>query len=618
MKKKTGWAVLTIILLLLLWLWFNGSRETASLPETADPPSFALGEDRASSSEPLLVDFKNEASPAQIQALEKKYSLRLKLDSRFSLVERLYRGSAQKLQPGRLLAQLRSEPLIENAELDTLYSIPPGEGSLTAHQLPAFNSPEPFPNDPQFRYQWHLNQINMPEAWSQSTGQGVIVAVIDTGVAYQDAGIFKRVPDLRQTEIVEGYDFVNHRALALDDHGHGTHVAGTIAQSTNNGIGVAGVAYQARLMPLKVLSARGFGSVADIAEAVRFATDHGAKVINMSLGGNRSSNILASAVKYAHHQGVVVICAAGNDGKGRVSYPAAYPGAIAVAATQYDGKTTFYSNWGKEIDLAAPGGNTRLDQNGDGLPDGVLQNTIVPGHPEQSDYLLFMGTSMASPHVAGVAALVIASGVTSPDAVENVLKSTARHPEGKHTDPHYGSGIIDAGAALTKTTTHWGIYKLSLSSLLALFLMLRLRQKGNLGLRPGPGLVLGLLLSSSGFFFIPAPSSSNLLVNGLWQVFHQGFPLWDHLLLGAAAHANPLFYSALAPLLMTIVFWRAPRWSGFLTGFSLGLAGHLCFQAAFFGADVIWIPNVFFLDQAFLLLNAVACYGLGMLIARRT
>jgi len=203
-------------------------------------------------------------------------------------------------------------------------------------------------------------------------------------------------------------------------------------------------------MPIKVLSGSGSGSVGGIAEGIRWAADHGAKVINMSLGGPFNSPVLANAVRYAHEHGVVVVCAAGNDGRGRVSYPAANRGAIAVAATQFDETTTFYSNWGKEIFIAAPGGNTRIDQNGDGVPDGVLQNTVVPGDISRQDYLGFMGTSMASPHVAGVAALVVSQGVTDPDAVAKILKQSARRPKhyrGNH-DNHYGAGIIDALAAV--------------------------------------------------------------------------------------------------------------------------------------------------------------------------
>ena len=184
-------------------------------------------------------------------------------------------------------------------------------------------------------------------------------------------------------------------------------------------------------MPLKVLSARGSGSVAGIAQAIRWAADHGANVINMSLGGPIADRQHGrNAVKYARDKGVVIVAAAGNDGRGRVGYPAGYPGVVAVASTQFDETTTFYSNWGKEIDVAAPGGNTRVDQNGDGKPDGVLQHTIVPGNTSQTDYLWFMGTSMASPHAAGVAALIMGAGVSKPDAVEEILLGTARKPKG--------------------------------------------------------------------------------------------------------------------------------------------------------------------------------------------
>src|SRR5262249_6686879 len=152
-----------------------------------------------------------------------------------------------------------------------------------------------------------------------------------------------------------------------------------------------------------------------------------------------------SAIKYARSKGVVVVAAAGNDGRGRVSYPARYPGVIAVAATQFDETTTFYSNWGAEIDVAAPGGNTRVDQNKDGKPDGVLQHTLVIGDPSKTDYQFFMGTSMASPHVAGVAALIESAGVRKPDAVEELLLDTARKPKssaaaGGRVDDHYGAG----------------------------------------------------------------------------------------------------------------------------------------------------------------------------------
>jgi len=192
-----------------------------------------------------------------------------------------------------------------------------------------------------------------------------------------------------------------------------------------------------------VLSGSGSGSVAGIADAIRFAADHGAKVINMSLGGAFPSKVLKKAVAYAHGKGVTVVCAAGNESRGQVGYPAAYPGAIAVSATQADEATTFYSNYGKDIDIAAPGGDTTDGKGNRNNPDGgVLQNTIEVQKPEREGYFAFMGTSMASPHVAGLAALIVGEGVTNPDEVEQILKDSARKPSNqKYTADRYDGWI---------------------------------------------------------------------------------------------------------------------------------------------------------------------------------
>ena len=610
-KRKIFW-ILLLILLILGWIYFFSRPQTAEPEEQTEPAAYAA---LSGVQDHLLVDFHNHATTGQIAALMKKYGLRLKLNSRYSWTERLYRSAARR--PDALLSRLRKEPLVERAELDLQYSIPPLEAEMIRSSGGPLPSKKSFPNDPQYRYQWHLDQIGMPKAWPGATGRGVVVAVIDTGVAYKSQGRFKRVPDLAQTRFVPGYDFVNNNETPLDDHGHGTHVAGTIAQSTNNGEGVAGTAYRARIMPIKVLSAKGFGSVGDIAEAIRFAADHGAQVINMSLGGARSSKILGAAVKYAHKKGVVVVCAAGNNGRGNVSYPAAYPGAVAVAATQFDRATTFYSNWGKEIDLAAPGGNTRVDQNGDGRPDGVLQNTILPGHPGESGYLLFMGTSMAAPHVAGAVALVMERGLTEPAAVERVLKATARHPQDKRWDPHYGAGIIDVNAALSKTTTAWGGYKLGLSALLGLLMVMRLRSRQRLGISQGLGALAGLVVGSSGLFLLSSLGLSARLPAALDTVLTHGFPAWDMVLSGPGGHGNPLFYSALVPLLLTGLLYGVRRLRGLLCGFLLGVAGHLLLAALLDTADIFWIPNVLWLDQIWLVLNSLVCLTLAAVVARK-
>ena len=428
----------------------------------AGPGASEVAEAAAPPAAELVVDLDDRMSDGEIRNFAQRYHARLVAGSIYSQRDHVYRllPSLERRSPGAataLLTALRQDPRVEAADFAITYQIP--ETAPTALTrvsdeglaLPpaglgkALDDDERgrfVPNDPRYKFQWHLDQIHMPRAWTYTRGEGVIVAVVDTGVT--------QVEDLQGTEFVPGWNFVTDSPDARDDHGHGTHVAGTIAQTTHNGVGVAGVAYRARIMPIKVLSGSGSGSVNGIAQGIRWAADHGAQVINMSLGGPYNSQIMAKAVRYAHDKGVVVVCAAGNDGRGKVSYPAANVGAIAVAATQFDDSTTFYSNWGKEVLIAAPGGNTRVDQNNDGVPDGVLQNTVTPGNIDKQDYLLFMGTSMAAPHVAGVAALLVSQGVHKPDQVAQLIQQTARRPaqyRGKE-DTHYGAGIIDAGAAV--------------------------------------------------------------------------------------------------------------------------------------------------------------------------
>jgi serine protease len=370
-------------------------------------------------------------------------------------------------------------------------------------------------------------------------------------------------------------------------------------------------------MPLKVLSANGSGSMAAIAQAIRWAADHGAQVINMSLGGPFPVGAIRNAVKYAREKGVVVVAAAGNDGRGRVGYPARYPEVIAVAATQFDETTTFYSNWGTQIALAAPGGNVRVDQNGDGKPDGVLQNTVVPGNISRNDYLWFMGTSMASPHVAGVAALLVGAGVNNPDAVEKILLETARRPSGKKADgehgridDHYGAGIVDANAALEKARLGKGAGGLSLAGALALVGLAGLRRRGRLT-RLGWGMPLGLVLGASGLFFLPflfeLPRPLAFLGVGLTEAVPATFA-------GFGA-ASPLLLSALLPLAAIALFAGVPRLRGFLGGMAFGVAGALAFLVLSSFTGVSWVPDV--LDRTWLALNAAACAFLGRAVVRR-
>ncbi len=210
-------------------------------------------------------------------------------------------------------------------------------------------------------------------------------------------------------------------------------------------------------MPVKVLDKSGSGYYSWIAEGIHYATDNGSRVISLSLGGGADSEILRNAVKYAYENGVTVIAAAGNDASSTISYPAAYDDyVIAVGATRYDESLAYYSNYGPSLDLVAPGGDLNIDQNGDGYKDGVLQNTFNPNTKRTNDfnYWFFQGTSMATPHVSGVAALLIAHGnANTPDEIRSALQETARDDGDPGRDDTYGWGIVDAYAALQWTAT---------------------------------------------------------------------------------------------------------------------------------------------------------------------
>ena len=332
------------------------------------------------------------------------------------------------------------------------------------------------PNDEFYSRQWHLYNdgyggINAESAWTISTGSGVVVAILDTGIAYEDYSekdpvgsnrSYQQAPDLVGTFFVAGYDFVNHDEHPNDDSfsGHGTHTAGTIAQNTNNGIGTAGVAFDAYLMPVKVLDSYGTGTYADIAEGIIWAADNGAHVINLGLGGSEPSMALEEAIAYSYNRGVTIIAAAGNDGIGGVVYPAAYDDyVIAVGATRYNETLAYYSNFGLSLDLMAPGGDLSLDQNGDDHRDGILQQTYkIDGFGTILwGYSFMEGTSMAAAHVSGVAALLIANGnATSPAEVRQALESTAEDKSVAGWDIRYGWGIVDAFAALQWTASEPG------------------------------------------------------------------------------------------------------------------------------------------------------------------
>lgn len=293
-------------------------------------------------------------------------------------------------------------------------------------------------------------------------GRGVTVAVIDTGVAYRNYGRrFRRNPDLDPRQIVPGWDFVNNSRHPIDRNGHGTHVAGTIAQKTGNAVGLTGIAYKAKIMPVRVLDAHGNGASDRIAAGIRWAVDHGAHVINMSFNFACSDRVpnVAAAIRYAHRKGVVAVASVGNaQTETCVSPPATIANVIGVGGTTEGGCLGEYSLAGPGLDLVAPGGGLPLAGIGcEGTGSRpIYQVTFAGGDRRRFGFPeKYFGTSMAAAHVSGVAALVIASGVLGnkpkPRAVARRLMATTRAPMAPIKTAGYGAGIVDAAAATDRS-----------------------------------------------------------------------------------------------------------------------------------------------------------------------
>ena len=393
----------------------------------------------------------------------------------------------------------------------------------TAHRVHALF----VPNDPLYAtLQWNLPLINMEKAWDiqPQAGSSITVAVIDTGMAYQNATITATLPAFRDDQgnrypalgnvtipysaatqlvsatgpsrIVAPHDFVNETGTPLDFDGHGTHVSGTIGQLTNDNIGTAGVAFNVKLMPVKVLASAwdllfaGFtnisntgGSDDDVARGIRYAADNGARVINMSLGSSGPSNcatnpnqsdcspVIEAAMRYAVGKGCFIVVSAGNEFEDNVppfgtnptsviaEIASRIPGVVSVAAVDRAKAHAYYSSAGSYVELAAPGGSER----GFGSDGYVRQQTfdfnftdtflLSPAqyHAPRFDvfgFIGYIGTSMAAPHVAGVAAMLMQQGVTDPAVIEEILEKTAVDLGKPGRDDTFGFGLVDARAAL--------------------------------------------------------------------------------------------------------------------------------------------------------------------------
>ncbi|MFC1763021.1 S8 family peptidase [Planctomycetota bacterium] len=385
----------------------------------------------------IIVRFADDASAEARSAVLRRNDCQVTGYCRRSLMHRVDISPQQEAMD--VLTRLNETPAVDYAELNYLTW--------------AFF----VPNDVLYPIQWNLHAsdrggINAEPGWDIHTGDPKVrVAVLDTGVAYEDFDGFFLAPDLSGTRFVPGYDYINNDAHPNDDHGHGTHVAGTIAQSTNNGLGVAGIAFGCSIMPVKILDHKGIGDQFTLARGIHFAVDNGAQVINLSLGSEGGSQTLLNALVRAKRAGTMVVCAAGNeflDGN-PVTYPAAYDDyCLSVGATAYDLERARYSSTGTYVDVVAPGGEVSTDLNHDGFVDGILQQTFRK-EVDDFSYWFFQGTSMAAPHVSGAVALVMSSGITDLDRVREAIEQTAVDLGPVGWDVEFGWGLLDLGAAMT-------------------------------------------------------------------------------------------------------------------------------------------------------------------------
>ncbi len=426
-------------------------------------------------------------------------------------------------------AALRSLPLVEVAE--------------PSIQVEAYG----FPNDPMFDAQWNFRIVGASQGWRMGGGRGVTVAVVDTGVT--------KVADLEGTTVLPGVSFTGGSPDGADGNGHGTHVAGTIAQTTNNALGVAGLAPNAKILPVKVLTDFGIGRSEWIAAGIDEAVDRGADVINLSLGGPTSA-VMQNAVKKAVEAGVIVVAAAGNGSREGVGCPANTPGAIAVSATGPDDVLAFYSSWGKEVAISAPGGDKRK------AGGGILQDTIEgKGHAFKE----FQGTSMATPHVAGAAAVLLAAGAGGPDEVKALLFEGSADLGAPGWDSKYGHGRLDVQKAL-QTLLLRERAPLAGLAMAAAFLLSLLT-----GARVRIVTLLVAALSAGGAFFLAwLPLPPNAAIDLL------SLPIleWPSVL-GRLWVGFPLWLSVLVPLVATFVFGATRSLGPVTAGVLVGVGAHL-------------------------------------------
>lgn len=430
----------TLALLLPLALLAACQAPGLTPPPTPAAPGPVPGE--------VVVRFEPETGEAERQALRAE----LGVEASTSLMpdaERWQLGSAEAAS--RALDRVRGDARFKLAQANHVRHLSPVVGAdpqpKTPYQLLAVGT-----NDPETSKQWHLERSGFPRAWDQTQGEGVTVAVIDSGVDPNHPDLKANLlPMIDEVVAMGNKDILNETNYAnKDGHGHGTHVCGIVGAVANNGIGVAGAAPKVKILPIKVTTSTGDADDATISRGIVDAVDKGAKVINLSIGGPEPSPILLEALNYAFNRNVAVVIAAGNDGRA-VNYPAAYGGVISVGSITPKDAIASYSSRGSNLVLVAPGGGTP------GRNEGEPIYSTTPTYPvyitmferKTNNYGYLAGTSMAAPQVTATIALLLTKEPgLSPAQVRTRLAASADDGGDKNFDHEYGFGVLNVLQAL--------------------------------------------------------------------------------------------------------------------------------------------------------------------------
>ena len=438
MKKILIQFAMIALVVLTLGVFTNAPHSQARSPKLG----YGTQLERPHDPNSVLVKF----TPDSHSSLKQRPGVRHLFDNWYQIPVQSGQTAAQALQ------QWAERADVLTVELNYLVSLDEMETTGVAAAMPA--ATRPYPNDQYYSLQWHLPQVQADAAWNINRGANVTVAVVDSGVS--------RGSDLACRALTSPYNAITDttgEAAVADDNSHGTHVIGTIGQCTNNSTGVAGMAPEVTIMPIKVLNASGAGTMAQIAAGINWAVDHHADVINMSLGMDCngqgwpecSESSINDAIAKAANNDIVIIVATGNKNQSTVGFPSNHPQTIAVGAVDYNQHVAPYSNHGSAMTLTAPGGNVDQDVNNDDYPDGVLQQTIQDG---AWDYYFYQGTSMAAPHVAGAAALLRSYVPTATRGqVKEALVRTAKDLGAAGFDNLYGQGLLQTADALNYLKT---------------------------------------------------------------------------------------------------------------------------------------------------------------------